>query len=469
MRRMIPAVAAAAALAASAGVAHAAATLEFLDNVLGAAISADGTVIVGNTSDQYETFRWTEATGVVTLGRATLPAIGVAAGVPDVSDDGTRISATILGADSTYATQGVWTMGTGWQELMPPLPPHGGLIDQSYGSAWCISGDGNVVGGLYWRPGQPDGSAHATSWTDGGGVTDLGSNGHDSRANACDADGNVVVGWASIADGTWQPTAWVDGVLTTLEATAGFCEAHAVTPGGTTILGSTYDPTTFKFAAAAWDRDGASWMKRVLGALPGTAANTGYVAPNDCTPDGRLVVGFNQFFWGNSTGFVWTEELGMVDIVPFAASRGAPFPAGFDVLGLNAVSDDGSVLVGTGRSTVPPFAQRTFILRLDHGVSAPEIAAVDAREVSLRAWPNPTRGGVTIDFGLPRAGAGTIGVYDVTGRRVRQLASGTIPSGPRTIAWDARDGAGAKVGAGVYYLRLDAGDARGVETLVVVR
>ncbi len=468
MRRMIPAVAAAAALVASAGVAHAAATLEFLDDVLGASISADGTVIVGNTSGQYETFRWTEATGVVPLGRATVPVLGTGAGAPDVSDDGTRISATILGADSTYGTQGVWTLGSGWEELAP-LPSDAGILDQYYGSAWCISGDGSTVGGLYWRPGQPGGVAHATSWSDGGAVTDLGSNGYDSRANACDADGNVVVGWASVADGTWQPTAWVDGVLTTLEATEGFCEAHSVTPDGDTILGSTYDPATSKFAAAAWDRDGASWTKRVLGALPGTAANTGYVAPNDCTPDGRLVVGFNQFFWGNSTGFVWTEELGMVDIVPFAASRGAPFPAGFDVLGLNAVSDDGSVMVGTGQNTFPPFSQRTFILRLDHGVSAPDIAAAGAGDVSLRAWPNPTRGGATIDLGLPRAVGGAIGVYDVAGRLVRPLANGTLAPGDGPLAWDGRDAAGAKVGAGVYYLRLDTGDAHGVEKLVVVR
>jgi uncharacterized membrane protein len=47
----------------------------------------------------------------------------------------------------------------------------------------------------------------------------LGSTGQDSRANACDADGNVIVGWASAPTGAWQPTAWVDGVLTTPEAT----------------------------------------------------------------------------------------------------------------------------------------------------------------------------------------------------------------------------------------------------------
>ena len=59
-------------------------------------LSADGSVAVGNTNGAFETFRWTQATGVVPLGRASVPAIGVGGGTPDVSWDGTQISATIL-------------------------------------------------------------------------------------------------------------------------------------------------------------------------------------------------------------------------------------------------------------------------------------------------------------------------------------------------------------------------------------
>ena len=51
------------------------------------------------------------------------------------------------------ATQGLWTLGSGWQELMPPLPPDGGTMTAAIGSAWEISGDGTTVVGLYWRAG----------------------------------------------------------------------------------------------------------------------------------------------------------------------------------------------------------------------------------------------------------------------------------------------------------------------------
>ena len=467
MRRNIPALVVVALT--STGAAHAAPTLDFIGIGAGTAISADGTVVAGNTQGAYETFRWMQATGIVPLGRASVPVLGRGAGTPDVSDDGTRISATILGADSTYITQGLWTLGSGWQETMPPTPPDGGLMDLAYGSAWGLSGDGNTLVGLYWRPGQPDGTAHASRWTAADGVVDLGSTGKDSRANDCDADGNVIVGWAAAPFGTWQPTVWVDGVLTTLEATEGFCEAEIVTPDGTTVFGTTYEPVGRKFFAVAWDWDGATWGRRILGALNGTAPEQGYVAPKDCTPDGRLVVGYNQFFWGNSTGFLWTEATGMVDIVTFASSLGIPFPTDFDVQSLTGVSDDGSVLLGVGQDTFYPYNTRSFLIHLDGGVGAPEIAGRFGDDVTLRAWPNPTRDKASFSLDLPRAATGTLAVYDLAGRLVRRLATGPLAAGAMEGGWDGRDETGARVVSGVYYLRLDAGDLRGTEKLVVIR
>jgi uncharacterized membrane protein len=451
---------------AAMGTAHAGTTIEFIPGVLGTAVSADGSVIVGNTADAYETFRWTHETGVVRLGRATLPTLGVAAGIPDVSADGMRVCGTILGADSTYATQGVWTLGSGWEETMPPIPPDGGMLDLAYGSSWGLSDDGGTLVGLYWRPGQPGGLAHASRWSSAVGTTDLGSAGYDSRANDCDADGDVVVGWASDATGVWQPTVWVNGVLQTLEPTLGFCEASVVTPDGNTVLGTTFDLSTMRLLAAAWDWDGSTWNRRVLGALPGTPDVTGNVVPNDCTPDGRTVVGFNQFSFGNSTGFIWTEATGMVDVEGLAAALDLPFPPGFDVLSLNAVSDDGSVIVGVGQ--YPPFNSETFVIRRGVAVDAPAVAA-GSEDLQLRAWPNPTRGSVTCSLDLPRAAGGILAIYDVTGKLVRRLAAGSLPSGESRLTWDGRDAAGAKVGSGVYYLRVDAGEMHRAEKLAVVR
>ena len=96
------------------------------------AVSDDGTVVAGNVSTGgFVPFRWTEATGLVNLGRPQFVGGG---GSPGMSADGTKIASSIGSIDSSYSTQGLWTLGSGWQELMPPIPPDGGTSDGSYGS-----------------------------------------------------------------------------------------------------------------------------------------------------------------------------------------------------------------------------------------------------------------------------------------------------------------------------------------------
>ena len=97
--------------------ASAAPSIQFLGAVLPTDLSQDGSVVVGNLPGSFETFRWTQSTGVVPLGRPTVPTLGTGAGSPDVSWDGTKVSATILSDSGTQAVAGRWTLGSGWQEL----------------------------------------------------------------------------------------------------------------------------------------------------------------------------------------------------------------------------------------------------------------------------------------------------------------------------------------------------------------
>src|SRR5262245_3180424 len=74
-----------------------------------------------------------------------------------------------------------------------------------------------------------------------------------------------------------------------------------------------------------------------------------------------------------------------------------------------------------------------------------------------RPSPNPAFRSVSLCFSLPRAAVAHLAIYDATGRRVRQLASGMQPAGERALTWDLRDEAGRAVGAGLYLARLDTG------------
>jgi hypothetical protein len=68
--------------------------------------------------------------------------------------------------------------------------------------------------------------------------------------------------------------------------------------------------------------------------------------------------------------------------------------------------------------------------------------------------PNPFRGRASFRFGLARAGEVQLELYDVSGRRVRSLASGTLAAGEHFTAWDGRDQRGNAVQPGVYFVRL---------------
>lgn len=74
--------------------------------------------------------------------------------------------------------------------------------------------------------------------------------------------------------------------------------------------------------------------------------------------------------------------------------------------------------------------------------------------------PNPFQQATTIFFDLPRAADVRVEIYDTAGRHVRTLASTPMPAGNRSVTWDGVDGAGRRVSAGVYFLRLETSGGR---------
>jgi uncharacterized membrane protein len=435
-------------------------TIEYLNGVMATDLSADGSVIVGNRQDTYEPFRWTEETGVEFLGRCSYEVLGVGAGGPKVSADGTRLSSTILGADSTYATQGVWTLGEGWTETMPPPPADGGIIDQSYGSGWGLSGNGQTLVGLYWRPGQPDGLAHASAWTADGGLVGLGSGGGNSRANAANYDGSVIVGWDEDPGfGTWWPTVWRDGVRTVLAQPDAFCLANSVTDDGSIIGGVTYEESQRSRVGALWHWNGSSYDVQILGVLEGsTPGDYAQAIVNGITPDGGMCVGYNQYSFnpGDASGFIWTPENGMVAVGDYLADHGIIVPADLYLTTITGVSDDGSVMVGIGQYYSPPFNNVTFIIRTTDPTGVPAAAAGLAVGA---AYPNPFNPRTSIPVTLDRDAAVSVEIFDLAGRRVRTLHRGHLAAGDHVFAWHGVDDHGSAVPSGVYLAR--AGDGHG--------
>ena len=83
------------------------------------------------------------------------------------------------------------------------------------------------------------------------------------------------------------------------------------------------------------------------------------------------------------------------------------------------------------------------------------------------ATPNPFSSRTTIGFELAASAPVSLRLYDVAGRQVRVLARGERRgAGPHALEWDGRDDSGARVEAGLYFCRLDAGSASDTRRVV---
>ena len=97
------------------------------------------------------------------------------------------------------------------------------------------------------------------------------------------------------------------------------------------------------------------------------------------------------------------------------------------------------------------------------------LAATAASGIRLAVQSNPFHPGSTIAFTLADARAAELVVYTVSGRQVATLASGILGAGNHTLRWDGRGADGREVAAGVYVMRLRAGNLSRTEKFVLMR
>ena len=87
------------------------------------------------------------------------------------------------------------------------------------------------------------------------------------------------------------------------------------------------------------------------------------------------------------------------------------------------------------------------------------LTAAAARPAQHRlgdSYPNPFNPAVVIPLALATDAAGvSLTVYDVLGRRVRQVWAGPLGAGSHRFVWDGRDAAGKAVAAGVYVYQVE--------------
>lgn len=74
-----------------------------------------------------------------------------------------------------------------------------------------------------------------------------------------------------------------------------------------------------------------------------------------------------------------------------------------------------------------------------------------------------------LTFATTEGTEGVLAIYDVTGRRVRTLITGSLPVGTRTVTWDGRDDRGTALASGVYFAELSTPLGQKAAKLLLVR
>lgn len=103
------------------------------------------------------------------------------------------------------------------------------------------------------------------------------------------------------------------------------------------------------------------------------------------------------------------------------------------------------------------YGQKLYLLGLDD-----KLSELPARAMLDQNYPNPFNPSTSVKFGLPVASHVTVEIFNLLGQRVLTLVNEERSAGYHLVEWNGTSDAGAAVGSGVYFLRMNAngGDGR---------
>jgi len=84
-------------------------------------------------------------------------------------------------------------------------------------------------------------------------------------------------------------------------------------------------------------------------------------------------------------------------------------------------------------------------------------------------YPNPFNPVTHIQFSLANKVKVKLEVFNVLGQRVKTLVDSDMAPGKHEVTWDGRNDAGARVGSGIYFYRLKAGDYVNSRKMILIK
>ncbi|MFO0962843.1 MAG: hypothetical protein U0625_08040 [Phycisphaerales bacterium] len=262
-----------------------------------------------------------------------LPTPGLSARA--ISDDGRVVLGSMEDPETGADVAAIWRASTNTWESLGYLP--GGGLCPSRSSGYELSADGSVAVGLSWINGC---HAVAFRWTEQTGMVamDVLANGG-NRASVVSANGSLLAGFAQ---GSFErtPAIWGSGGAgTLLDPPSGDAvgEVTAMNASGTIVLGQ-------------WNGKATKWTNglTVRTQIGNGSALPGWIGAPMGISNSGTIVGFD-FLVGSR--IAWIQPSGQGPIVmlsTYITSNGGTIPQGTSLEVAQAISADGSRIIGHG-------------------------------------------------------------------------------------------------------------------------
>ncbi|MCP4710306.1 MAG: T9SS type A sorting domain-containing protein [Planctomycetes bacterium] len=104
-----------------------------------------------------------------------------------------------------------------------------------------------------------------------------------------------------------------------------------------------------------------------------------------------------------------------------------------------------------------------------------DVAIEDERDTIASAtklfknYPNPFNPRTTIGYTLANKSEVKLAVYNSSGQLVKTLVDEQQPAGPYSVDWDGSNNAGARVGSGIYFYKMEAGNYTKTHKMVLLK
>ncbi|KAA0242208.1 MAG: T9SS C-terminal target domain-containing protein [Ignavibacteriae bacterium] len=399
-----------------------------------------------------------------------------------------------------------------------------GTLGGDDSEARAVSDNGSVVVGVSQ---DANGNPRAFRWTIQTGIQDLGTlGGNGSVAADVSADGSIIVGWSDDANNIYRAFKWTESTGMQDLGAGDYSTAHGISADGTAIIVDIY-PNAYRWTQAGGLQD--------LGTLGGSSSGA-----NDISADGSMICGYSYVSAGDPYAFRWVDTLGMEQIGTFYSfalgisgdgNTITGFETGsaglykafrwtqsggfeFDIAGNfsqgNAVSEDGSIIVGSfgngafrlsnvggleelnqtysslltsgselsnalgisldgqfivGEGTNGITSQNEGFLLAVNGInSVDELSDYPSGFHLNQNYPNPFNPSTTISFLVPNEEFVSLKVYNSLGEEVAELVNETKPAGNYSVTFDA-----SELTSGIYFYKLSAGDFTQTKKMIYLK